>query len=30
LIWGALGLLLGGSLLTWAGGPQIAAFPTGR
>jgi hypothetical protein len=30
LIWGALGLLLGGSLLTWAGGPQIAAFLTGR
>jgi hypothetical protein len=30
LIWGAIGLLLVGSLLTWAGGPQIAAFLTGR
>ena len=30
LIWAAIGLLLVGSLLTWAGGPQIAAFLTGR
>jgi hypothetical protein len=30
LIWGAIGLLLVGSLLTWAGGPQVAAFLTGR
>lgn len=30
LIWGAIGLLLLGSLLTWAGGPQLAAFLTGR
>ncbi|HET7082458.1 MAG TPA: DUF6754 domain-containing protein [Candidatus Limnocylindria bacterium] len=30
LIWGAVGLLLVGSLLTWAGGPGVAAFLTGR
>jgi hypothetical protein len=30
LIWGAIGLLLVGSLLTWAGAPQVAAFLTGR
>jgi hypothetical protein len=30
LIWGAIGLLLVGSLLTWAGGLQVAAFLTGR
>jgi len=30
LIWSAIGLLLVGSLITWAGGPQIAAFLTGR
>ncbi len=30
LIWGAIALLLVGSLLTWAGGPQVAAFLTGR
>jgi hypothetical protein len=30
LIWGAIGLLLGGSLITWVGGPQVAAFLTGR
>jgi hypothetical protein len=30
LIWGAVGLLLGGSLITWVGGPQVAAFLTGR
>jgi hypothetical protein len=30
LIWGAIGLLLVGSLLTWAGGLQVAAFLAGR
>lgn len=30
LIWGAIGLLLVGSLLTWAGGLQVTAFLTGR
>lgn len=30
LIWGAIGLLLVGSLLTWAGGLQVAVFLTGR
>lgn len=30
LIWGTIGLLLAGSLVTWAGGPQVAAFLTGR
>jgi hypothetical protein len=30
LIWSAVGLLLVGSLITWAGGPQVAAFLTGR
>ena len=30
LIWGAIGLLVVGSLLTWAGAPQVAAFLTGR
>lgn len=30
LIWGAIGLLLLGSLITWAGGPGVAAFLTGR
>jgi hypothetical protein len=30
LLWGAIGLLLVGSLLTWAGVPQVAAFLTGR
>jgi hypothetical protein len=30
LIWGAIGLLLVGSLLAWAGGLQVAAFLTGR
>jgi hypothetical protein len=30
LILGAIGLLLVGSLLTWAGAPQVAAFLTGR
>jgi hypothetical protein len=29
LIWGAVGLLLVGSLITWAGGPGVAAFLTG-
>jgi len=30
LIWSAIGLLLVGSLITWSGGPQVAAFLTGR
>jgi hypothetical protein len=30
LIWGAIGILLIGSLITWAGGPQVAPFLTGR
>ena len=30
LIWGAIGLLLLGSLITWASGPGVAAFLTGR
>ena len=30
LIWGAIGLLLVGSLITWAGGSEVAAFLTGR
>lgn len=30
LIWTAVAILLGGSLITWAGGPQVAAFLTGR
>lgn len=30
LIWGAIGLLLVGSIIAWAGGPQVAAFLTGR
>lgn len=30
LIWGAIGLLVVGSLITWAGGTQVAAFLTGR
>jgi hypothetical protein len=30
LIWGAIGLLLAGSLITWAGGTEVAAFLTGR
>lgn len=30
LIWGAIGILLVGSLITWAGGPQVAPFLTGR
>lgn len=30
LIWAAVGVLLAGSLITWAGGPQVAAFLTGR
>jgi hypothetical protein len=30
LIWAAVGILLAGSLITWAGGPQVAAFLTGR
>jgi hypothetical protein len=30
LIWGAIGLLLVGSLIALAGGPQVAAFLTGR
>jgi hypothetical protein len=30
LIWGAIGLLLVGSLIAWAGGPEVAAFLTGR
>ena len=30
LMWGAIGLLVVGSLLTWAGAPQVAAFLTGR
>lgn len=30
LIWSAVGLLLVGSLIVWAGGPQVAAFLTGR
>jgi hypothetical protein len=30
LIWGAVGLMLVGSLLSWAGGPQVATFLTGR
>ena len=30
LIWGAVGLLLAGSLITWASGPGVAAFLTGR
>ena len=30
LIWGAIGLLLLGSVITWAGGPGVAAFLTGR
>jgi len=30
LIWGTIGLLLVGSLLAWAGAPQVAAFLTGR
>jgi hypothetical protein len=30
LIWGAIGLLLVGSVITWAGGPQVAAFLMGR
>ncbi|MEX0626643.1 MAG: DUF6754 domain-containing protein [Chloroflexota bacterium] len=30
LIWSAVALLLIGSLITWAGGPQVAAFLTGR
>ena len=30
LIWGAIGLLVVGSLIAWAGGPQVAAFLTGR
>lgn len=30
LIWAAVGILLAGSLLTWAGGPQVAAFLTGH
>lgn len=29
LIWAAVGVLLAGSLVTWAGGPQVAAFLTG-
>lgn len=30
LIWAAVGILLAGSLITWAGGPHVAAFLTGR
>lgn len=30
LIWSAVALLLVGSLIAWAGGPQVAAFLTGR
>jgi hypothetical protein len=30
LIWAAVGILLAGSLITWAGGPQVASFLTGR
>jgi len=30
LIWAAIGILLAGSLITWAGGPQVATFLTGR
>ncbi|HEV8631263.1 MAG TPA: DUF6754 domain-containing protein [Thermoanaerobaculia bacterium] len=30
LIWTAIAILLAGSLITWAGGPQVATFLTGR
>jgi len=30
LIWAAVGILLAGSLITWAGGLQVAVFLTGR
>ena len=30
LIWTAIAILLAGSLVTWAGGPQVATFLTGR
>jgi hypothetical protein len=30
LIWGAVGLLLAGSLITWAGGAGVVTFLTGR